>query len=253
MVKHYIRKQRHRIRVFIFRLQNLRKERFECPICGYRGPFEDVHPSPGLRKHAKCPSCGSLERHRLQYLVIQKVLQERNASQMKMLHVAPEPFFREFFSQRFAKYETADLERKNVDYNVDLQSLPFADSTYDFVFASHVLEHIQNDKKALEEIRRVLRPNGIAFLPVPLVSEKSIEYPKPNPHEFGHVRAPGLDYFNRYLPHFSKVEQYASDSLPEKYQLFIYEDRSKWPTDECPLRPSMDGEKHSDVVPVCYA
>jgi predicted RNA-binding Zn-ribbon protein involved in translation (DUF1610 family) len=114
MVKDYVQRQKHWIRVLIFRLQNLRKERFECPVCGYRGPFEDVHPSPALRKHAKCPNCGSLERHRLQYLVIQKVLQERKTAQMKILHLAPEPFFREFFSRRFGKYETADLERENM-------------------------------------------------------------------------------------------------------------------------------------------
>jgi len=51
---------------------------------------------------------------------------------------------------------------------------------------------------------------------------------------------------------FSKVEQFSSDSLPDNYQLYIFEDRSQWPTKECPLRPPMKGEKHIDIVPVCY-
>lgn len=116
----------------------------------------------------------------------------------------------------------------------------------------NVLEHIPNDRKAIEEIRRVLKPNGIAFLPVPLISKKTIEYPEPNPNESYHVRAPGMDYYDRYERYFTRIEKFASDSLSGKYQLFVYEDRSKWPTKESPLRPAMQGEKHIDVVPVCY-
>lgn len=133
-----------------------------------------------------------------------------------------------------------------------MKNLPFSDSTYDLVFASHVLEHIPNDKKAIQEIRRILKPDGIAILPVPLVAESTIEYPEPNPHETYHVRAPGVDYFDRYTLYFSRIEKYTSDSLPEKYQLFIYEDRSRWPTVQCPLRPAMEGDRHIDIVPVCY-
>jgi SAM-dependent methyltransferase len=185
-------------------------------------------------------------------VVVDEVLRDRNTAHLKMLHFAPEPFFREFFSQRFGQYETADLRLKGVDHNVDLQHLPFGDETYDFIFASHVLEHIPDDQKAISEIRRILKPNGIAILPVPIYSENTIEYPEPNPHESFHVRAPGMDYFDRYERHFSKVERFNSGSLPKKYQLFIYEDRSHWPTKERPLLTPMQGEKFSDVVPVCY-
>ena len=253
MQLHFLRTFKERIRLLVFRLRNLSKEKFECPICGYNGPFEDFNPSTGLRKHARCPQCGSLERHRLQYVAVQPLLNNLNASQMRMLHFAPEAFFKDFFSKQFGKYETADINMEGVDHKVDLQSLPFSNATYDFVFASHVLEHIPDDKQAIQEIRRILKPNGIAILPVPLVSESTIEYPEPNPHEAYHVRAPGFNYFDRYMPYFSRVEKYASDSLPERYQLFVYEDRSRWPTAECPLRPAMKGERHIDIVPVCYA
>jgi SAM-dependent methyltransferase len=169
-----------------------------------------------------------------------------------MLHFAPEPFFRDFFSQRFGRYETADFSMQGVDHNVDLHQLPFADESYDFVFASHVLEHIRDDEKAIAEIRRILRPNGMAILPVPIVAEKTIEYPEPNPNESYHVRAPGMDYFDRYERHFSKVERFSSGPLPKRFQLFVYEDRSQWPTKGSPLLPPMQGEKHSDFVPVCH-
>jgi len=252
MLRRLARMIRKRINLMIFRLKNLNKERFECPICGYRGPFMDVFPLTGQRRHEQCPLCKASERSRLQFLVVEDVLKYRDASRMKMLHCAPEPFLYEFFSRRFGVYESADLNRRDVDHNVDLQQLPFDDESYDFIFASHVLEHIPDDEKAISEIRRVLRPDGIAVLPVPVIGEKTVEYPEPNPNEAYHVRAPGMDYFDRFSRYFSKVEKISSESLPEKYQLYIYEDRSKWPTKEFPLRTAMKGERHADIVPVCY-
>jgi hypothetical protein len=235
----------------VFKLLNRGKERFQCPICNYEGPFADVNSFAGVRKHAKCPHCGALERHRLQYLVLMDLFDKMDFSQLKMLHFAPEPFFKSVFQDRLGKYETADLSMKNMDHNVDIQDLPFEDQTYDFVFASHVLEHIPNDRKALLEIRRILKPNGIAVLPVPVVCDHTVEYPEANPTEAYHVRAPGMDYFERYENYFEKIEVRTSDSCPGKHQLFIYEDRSIWPTRACPWRPSMHGQKHSDFVPIC--
>ncbi len=139
-----------------------------------------------------------------------------------------------------------------VDHYVNLLELPFADESYDFVYASHVLEHISDDNKAIAEIRRILRPDGVAILPVPLTGEKTIEYPQPNPNEAYHVRAPGLDYYDRYNKYFSRVEKFTSDMFSQNYQLFIYEDRTKWPTDDCPLLPPSEGKRHIDLVPVCY-
>lgn len=247
-----VRKLRTNFRLIKFRLENRRKEIFTCPVCRYKGPFDDVNPPSGLRRHAKCPNCGALERHRIQYLVMNNILKDMNTSQLKMLHFAPEKFFKGVFANQFGHYETADLQMKGVNHKVDLQKLPLNDAIYDFVFASHVLEHIPNDKQAIAEIRRILKPNGIAVLPVPLVAEKTIEYPGPNPNEFSHVRAPGFDYFDRYEPFFSRIVKFSSDSFPSTYQLFLCEDRSQRPTNDCPLLPPMEGEKHIDIVPVCY-
>jgi ubiquinone/menaquinone biosynthesis C-methylase UbiE len=106
---------------------------------------------------------------------------------------------------------------------VDLQCLPFEGYTYDVVYAPHVLEHISDDRKATSEIRRILRPNGMAILPVPIYSGKTVECSEPNPNESGHVRAAGLDYFNKYERYFSEVEKFYS------------------------------GSKLINVVPICYA
>jgi SAM-dependent methyltransferase len=236
----------------LFQLLNRNKEKFECPICKYYGPFMDISRPTGVRKHAKCPNCSAVERHRIQFLVLNKVLKDKNTSKLKMLHLAPEPFFKDYFSNLFGQYNTGDLYMSGVDFKVDLQKLPFNDQSYDFVFASHVLEHIPDDLKAIAEIRRILKPNGIAILPVPIVTEKTIEYSEPNHFEDDHVRAPGYDYFKKYEKYFSKVEKIDSRELPEKFQIFVYEDRTKRPSKQNPLIPSMQGEKHIDIVPVCY-
>ena len=226
---------------------------FECPVCHYHGPFRDMHGFAGRRLHVECPGCGALERHRIQYLVVEDLLKGLDVSRMRMLHFAPEPFLRKYFSRRFGRYETADLFMKGVDHRVDLQKLPFSDATYDFVFASHVLEHVPDDVKAIREIRRILKPGGLAVLPVPVVAEKTIEYPEANPHEAYHMRAPGLDYHEKFKPFFSSVETRTSESVPEKFQPYIYEDRSGWPTKHMPLRRSMPGQRHIDIVPICRA
>jgi SAM-dependent methyltransferase len=237
----------------LFKALNRAKPKFECPVCHYHGPFRDFDNFGGYRRHAECPRCGTLERHRVQYLVVSDIMSGLDTAKMKMLHFAPEPFFRKFFAARFGVYETADLCMKGVDYHVDLQQLPFADASYDFIFASHVLEHVPDDRKAIQEIRRILKPGGWAILPVPVIVEKTVEYPAANPKEAYHMRAPGLDYHEKFKPYFSHVETRTSEMLPEKFQPYIHEDRSYWPTPEAPLRCAMQGERHIDVVPICRA
>ncbi|MGH7112736.1 MAG: class I SAM-dependent methyltransferase [Stellaceae bacterium] len=206
----------------------------------------------GRRVHAECPRCGALERHRVQFLAIARVLGRWDPGGKSMLHVAPEPFLRTLLAPRFARYETADIEMRGVDHRADLRRLPFGNASYDLVFASHVLEHIVEDEAAIAEIRRVLKPAGIAVLPVPVVCQRTIEYPAPNPREAGHVRAPGPDYFEKYRRFFTRVEVFDSSSFSEVHQPYIYEDRTGWPTAEMPLRPPMAGVRHHDFVPVCY-
>lgn len=237
----------------LFRLLHQGDEQFVCPICDYEGPFAGFKNFGGQRKHAICPRCGSYERHRLQYLVLRDVVGLLDGKNIRMLHFAPEDSFRQIFSKHIKGYETADLFMAGVDHKVDIRALPFPDGSYDMVLASHVLEHIREDVTAISEIRRILRPGGIAVLPVPIVTEKSIEYPEPNPFESFHMRAPGPDYYDKYREYFSRVDLYGSDSFPPQYQVYVYEDRTVWPTAECPLRPPMKGERHIDLVPVCYA
>ena len=224
------------MKALISRLWQVGQPEFKCPICGYEGHFTTVRRKTGSRKYAECPSCNAFERHRLQYLVLEKIFSTNDPGEMSMIHFAPEQFFENYFRERIAAYETADLYMKDVDHIVDLQDLPFDDASYDFVFASHVLEHVPDDAKAIREIRRILRPGGLAVLPVPVVVERTVEYPAPNPSETNHVRAPGYDYCERYELVFDRVERYTSEDFSQHYQLYVYEDRTRYPTKEVPLR-----------------
>ena len=227
------------------------KENFSCPICNYYGSFLSVFPEIGRRRHAKCPKCGALERHRLQYLVLNKIFKKIDTSKMCLLHFAPEDFFIKIFRNRFKNYITADLYAKNVDRKEDITCLSFSDNSFDFIFASHVLEHVKNDLLALSEIKRVLKPGGIAIIPVPIRGKKTVDYSTPNPDEYDHVRCPGEDYYERYRIYFNVIRLYKSSDFDERYQLYAYEDRTKW-RKTMPLMPSVPGVRHIETVPVCY-
>lgn len=171
---------------------------------------------------------------------------------MRVIHFAPEPFLSQRIRGLFDAYFTADLARWGVSVKADLTRLPFRTGEFDLVYASHVLEHIPDDAAALREIRRILKKGGMAILPVPFYGlDRTVEYPRPL--EFGHVRAPGLDYYERYRKIFSSVEPYTSDDFPGEHQVHVYEDWSIFPTEKEPLRPPVPGSKHIDIVPVCQA
>lgn len=229
--------------------------RFDCPICNYNGPFLS-HQWGGSAnyeiKHTQCPRCELYERHRLQFLVIRDLVKRFDFSRKSVLHFAPEPRLSKLLKANFQTHHTADLFEPGMDYVVDITRMPFRDASYDMIYASHVLEHVQQDDAALREIVRVLKPGGIAILPVPVVSPHTIEYGAANEFEFGHVRAPGPDYFERYRAFFDRVQVRTSANFSPRHQLYTYENRSIYPTANSPHRIGMEGEMHLDYVPICY-
>lgn len=230
------------LRAPFYKMLNRNKESFLCPICNYSGPFKDKKG----RLHAKCPKCGELERARLQYLVLENILNSRDVSSQSILHIAPENAFRKLFRKKFKSYVSGDLYRKDVDKNFDIQEIPFKNESFDIVFASHVLEYPDNDIKAISEFRRVLKPNGIAVLPIPLVHEKTND--RKERHKITRMmHEPGLDYFTRFDKFFSKVDIHRAEMYPKQHQLYIFKG------DTAKGSPLAIGDGwYSDVVPVCY-
>ncbi len=159
------------------------------------------------RLNVLSPSTLSLERHRLLWLYLKNKTDFFTAPK-KVLHIAPEQcFLKRFKKLDNLEYITADLHSPIADIKADICDLPFQENTFDVVFCNHVLEHIEDDKKAMAELFRVLKPKGIGIFQIPqdLNREKtyedfSIRSPKERMKHFGqydHVRIYGKDYFDR--------------------------------------------------------
>lgn len=159
------------------------------------------------RGNVLSPGTLSLERHRLLWLYLQ---QETTffSDPLSVLHMAPEQcFVGRFRKQKNLTYTTADLESPLADVKADICDLPFADNTFDMVICNHVLEHIPDDKKAMEELYRVMKKGGMGIFQVPMEQNRAKTYEDPSitskkdrtVHfgQYDHVRVYGMDYFDR--------------------------------------------------------
>ena len=203
-------------RTWLQRLANLllpfldfcyRGSRYTDPINGksYRSflPYGYVK----IRPNALSPGTLSLERHRLIWLYLQRETNFFKTS-AKLLHMAPEKaFMKRLKKLKHLAYTTCDLESPLADVKTDICDLPFDNASFDWILCNHVLEHIPNDTKAMQELYRVLKPGGIALLQVPLESNRketfendSIVNKAERTKVFGqydHVRVYGKDYFDK--------------------------------------------------------
>lgn len=175
-----------------------------CPVCERRsGRFASAGDPP--RKGVLCVHCGSLERHRLLWLFF-----ARNPSLLRegirLLHVAPEPCLSPALRRRVgAGYLSADLANPAAMEAMDICDIRHPDASFDAIYCSHVLEHVADDRQAMREFHRVLRPDGWAILLVPITAERtfedpSITEPAARLAAFGqedHVRRYGPDYVDR--------------------------------------------------------
>lgn len=159
------------------------------------------------RSNVLSPSTLSLERHRLLWLYLKNETDFFTANK-KVLHFAPEQcFLKRFKTLKNLDYTTTDLESPLANVKADICHLPFEDNSYDIIFCNHVLEHIPDDTKAMQELYRVLKPNGMAILQIPqdlsratTFEDDSITDKKERAKIFGqydHVRVYGLDYFDK--------------------------------------------------------
>lgn len=117
------------------------------------------------RENALSPSTLSLERHRLMWLFLKDETNFFTSKEkLNVLHIAPEQCFLDIFrKQENLNYLTSDLESPIADVKADICDLPFENNEFDVVFCNHVLEHIPDDIKAMQELYRVLKPGGLVF------------------------------------------------------------------------------------------
>jgi SAM-dependent methyltransferase len=195
-----------------------------CPFCGYEARDLAVsgHDLPVLREKqvigagrrpVNCYRCGSGDRARLVYLYLRDRVGFERAESMRVLHVAPERVLRETLAEvGFGEYVCGDLLAEGYRYpswvqHLDATDIHFPDDTFDVIICNHVLEHIPDDRRAMRELCRVLKPGGVAVLQVPIsanspstVEDPSIDDPAEQERRFGqwdHVRLYGQDYVDR--------------------------------------------------------
>jgi SAM-dependent methyltransferase len=181
---------------------------YNCPVCNYNGRKFLDSGLTSKRKNARCPSCKSLERHRQLVLIIESL--QVLTKDSSLLHFAPEPCLLTYFKNKLGEnYKTSHYnEKSKSDYSFDIRNIDSPDETYDFIVCSHVLEHIDEDIKAMKELYRILKPGGIAFIQVPIwPSESHPTYENFNITDerdriinfgqYDHVRIYGLDVIDR--------------------------------------------------------
>lgn len=188
------------------------------------------------RNNVLSPSTLSLERHRLLWLYLQNETDFFTATnKKKLLHFAPEQeFYKRFKKQKNIAYVTTDLLSPLADVKADICNLPFKDNEFDIIFCNHVLEHIPDDTKAMQELYRVMKPGGMGIFQIPqdlnretTFTDDTITDPKERAAIFGqydHVRIYGRDYFDKLRSIGFKVDEvdYTAKISPndvEKYCL----------------------------------
>jgi SAM-dependent methyltransferase len=198
------------------------------------------------RENALSPSTLSLERHRLMWLFLKDNTTFFTATKkLKVLHIAPEQCFLDIFrKQQNLNYITSDLESPIADVKADICDLPFKENEFDIVFCNHVLEHISNDTKAMQELYRVLKPGGFGIFQIPQDLSKAITFEddtitdrKERAKLFGqydHVRVYGRDYFDKLRSIGFKVDEvdYTKKITLEKIEKY------------CLMK--------NEILPVCY-
>ncbi len=207
--------------------------KFTCPMCGYHGMFISV--GRPTRWDARCPDCGSRERHRLTWLWVTEAGNNKFTGK-RIIHFAPEKIWMKKM-QGQQNYETADLYQKNVTHQENITKLSLPDNSFDVVMCHHVLEHIDDDTAAMKELFRILKPGGLAVLSVPIntsryetYEDKTILDPAIRRKCYGgtdHLRFYGMDFGDKLNTAGFKADSFRLPEVDEtRYGLlnneFIY-------------------------------
>jgi len=159
------------------------------------------------RNNVLSPSTLSLERHRLLWLYLKSETDFFTANK-SVLHFAPEQcFLNRFRALKNLEYTTTDLESPIADVKADICNLPFKDNSYDIILCNHVLEHIPDDTKAMQELYRVMKPGGFGVFQIPQDLNRGLTFEDDTITDkaerskifgqYDHVRIYGRDYFDK--------------------------------------------------------
>ncbi|WP_374686496.1 methyltransferase domain-containing protein [Promineifilum sp.] len=178
-----------------------------CPCCGWEGPgFISLSNWRAVQHNSRCPGCDSRSRHRGLARLLPELL--RAKPEGPVLVFAPEPSLLGLIARHVNDtVKTTDYRRTDVDYpREDIQQLTFADNSFAFLTCNHVLEHIPDDRQALRECARVLKPGGVAVFTIPGDYHKQETWYLDKADVDGHLRHYGMDVLDKMHASFNQVE-----------------------------------------------
>lgn len=206
--------------------------RFECNICGRT--LTAFERSPFTQGEKQCPFCFSRPRHRTMYRWFQERSDLYDGRSKRMLHVAPEVALSpKFQAIPNLDYLSGDLDPRLAMVQMDITDIRYPDNSFDVIYCSHVLEHVPDDRKAMRELARVLKPGGWAVIAVP-IWHPTATYEDPSVTSkwarwwtFGqsdHVRMYGPDFLDRlqtegFAVEIDRVPSTFTDKDVERYGL----------------------------------
>ena len=197
-------------------------EQYQCSICNTR--LKKWIPINNESDYL-CPACGSIARTRFLSMVLDEQLNLKDQS-WRVLHFSPSRALKRKL-RKYSKLEyiTTDYESTHEDRNYDITSVPEADNSFDLIICFHVLEHIPDDKQAMQELFRLVKPGGHVLLQTPFQEGATYEDPSITSEaereiHFGqkdHVRIYGFDDFLLRLRNVGfKVKRNATKELIDK-------------------------------------
>ena len=204
---------------------------YNCPLCGGKFdqfiPWDDKYDHPRYvyemynKYTAICPHCHSSDRERFYRLYLERVAGLTDGAGRDILHIAPEMQLRHWLKDLSGvRYLCGDLFPKDSEtLRVDVTDILFENESFDIILCSHVLEHVPEDRLAMRELYRVLKPGGFAIVNVPIVmnlehtyEDFSITSPEERVVHFGqddHVRVYSKrDFVERLREAGFVVEEY---------------------------------------------
>lgn len=224
-----------------------RQQPLWCPVCGIKP--SSFAPLPkfyleNARLHGfayldnaetlsldaySCTNCGASDRERFYALWIDQQTKNKSIPRnTHVIHFSPEAALsKKLKGIGFFVYKTADLSMDGVDYQVDMLDMPFDDESFDFFICSHVLEHVNNDDQAIEELYRITKRGGRGILMAPVIMgiDKTVEDSKVKDAagrwrlygQDDHVRLYAHDdYINKICSHGFHIEQFGENHFGEE-------------------------------------
>lgn len=187
---------------FFRRLISLRYKgkNHKCNICNFGlSHFVQLNNNDLL-----CPNCGSRSRTRQLYELV------KNGERLNgnVLHFSPTRALYRKFKTLNINYFSSDFENEfTADHNYDITSIPVDSDYFDTIICYHILEHIENDTKAMSELFRVLKPSGLCYIQTPyktgnIYEDHTITTPQARLNAFGqedHVRVYSVEGLKQRL------------------------------------------------------